>query len=255
MNVIRKTISLLLAGILLFAMFPSVLAEESGAANGQFDIWTEDGNIQDKMSGATYTLPSAWTVDSVIDNKEEFRITCSLNKDGFFVCSTRDVWAALDNQAKDSYDNDRSNVNNTIFTPELIALMYGWDPDKVFQGTFGRNTFFVYDRTETLNGLDYHWSTFVIYWNGYSTNISLVVPPYAAESITDLLALLETFVYPGEKPADAASWTCTFCGTENNGNFCSECGAPKPEDRHWICPNCQTENEGNFCSECGTKKS
>ena len=34
------------------------------------------------------------------------------------------------------------------------------------------------------------------------------------------------------------------------------CGGPKeppPEQsaRVWVCPDCKTENEGNFCTECG----
>ena len=62
-------------------------------------------------------------------------------------------------------------------------------------------------------------------------------------------------------PASAPTWTCPECGTENTGNFCFECGQPKPtpepvteENRAWVCPNCGTENSGNFCSECGTQK-
>ena len=46
-------------------------------------------------------------------------------------------------------------------------------------------------------------------------------------------------------------WTCA-CGTVNNGKFCSECGAAKPNDS-WICA-CGATNKGKFCSECGAKK-
>lgn len=43
-------------------------------------------------------------------------------------------------------------------------------------------------------------------------------------------------------------WICS-CGHENSGNFCSECGKPRPTGK-WIC-SCGHENSGKFCSECG----
>jgi len=46
----------------------------------------------------------------------------------------------------------------------------------------------------------------------------------------------------------AGGWTCS-CGTVNTGNFCSNCGSPKPADS-WVC-SCGTANTGKFCSNCG----
>lgn len=44
---------------------------------------------------------------------------------------------------------------------------------------------------------------------------------------------------------------CLNCGTEFEGKFCNECGAPWQEEK--ICPNCGTALKGNakFCNECG----
>ena len=57
---------------------------------------------------------------------------------------------------------------------------------------------------------------------------------------------------PAQAPQPAAiSWTCR-CGTQNSGNFCSECGSPRPS-AEWIC-SCGTKNKGKFCSECGTPR-
>ena len=51
----------------------------------------------------------------------------------------------------------------------------------------------------------------------------------------------------------ADGWKCA-CGTVVNGNFCPECGSPKPvEDNGWIC-SCGTVNKGKFCQNCGAKK-
>ncbi len=53
----------------------------------------------------------------------------------------------------------------------------------------------------------------------------------------------------------ANAWTCPVCGNQNNGNFCPQCGAKKPEVKPgWICPNCGTANTTNFCAQCGTKR-
>ena len=56
-----------------------------------------------------------------------------------------------------------------------------------------------------------------------------------------------------ETPADNDSWTCS-CGAVNQGNFCVECGTPKPESKiGWTC-SCGAVNQGKFCPECGAKK-
>ncbi|MBR4396010.1 MAG: SPFH domain-containing protein [Eubacteriaceae bacterium] len=49
--------------------------------------------------------------------------------------------------------------------------------------------------------------------------------------------------------APQGGWKCE-CGTVNTGNFCSNCGKPKPETNEWKCE-CGTVNTGNFCSNCG----
>ena len=67
-------------------------------------------------------------------------------------------------------------------------------------------------------------------------------------------------------------WKCSFCGVENSGNFCCECGSAKPgyvpgnngepntsgnapissdADNTWICRICGHKNTQNACSFCG----
>ena len=49
----------------------------------------------------------------------------------------------------------------------------------------------------------------------------------------------------------ANGWTCS-CGNKNSGNFCSNCGSPKPAPANvWKC-SCGAENTGRFCSNCGS---
>lgn len=43
-------------------------------------------------------------------------------------------------------------------------------------------------------------------------------------------------------------WMCA-CGARNSGNFCSNCGKPRPA-AEWVC-SCGARNSGNFCSNCG----
>ncbi len=57
---------------------------------------------------------------------------------------------------------------------------------------------------------------------------------------------------PVQKPQTGNQWTCS-CGEVNEGKFCMECGAKKPEPTGWTC-SCGTVNKGKFCMECGTKK-
>lgn len=48
------------------------------------------------------------------------------------------------------------------------------------------------------------------------------------------------------------TWKCSACGhKDNRGNFCAECGAPKPVVNEWKCPECGAVNKGKFCAECG----
>lgn len=57
------------------------------------------------------------------------------------------------------------------------------------------------------------------------------------------------------QPSAPASsvWKCS-CGAENKGNFCTSCGAKKPEKGGaWIC-SCGSENQGKFCMNCGKPK-
>ena len=56
---------------------------------------------------------------------------------------------------------------------------------------------------------------------------------------------------PQQAAPQAAGWTCS-CGTVNSGNFCSNCGSPKPS-ADWTC-SCGTKNSGKFCSNCGSPR-
>lgn len=47
-------------------------------------------------------------------------------------------------------------------------------------------------------------------------------------------------------------WQCS-CGTVATGNFCPNCGSPKPQPSSWQC-SCGTVNQGNFCQNCGAKR-
>ena len=45
-------------------------------------------------------------------------------------------------------------------------------------------------------------------------------------------------------------WTCS-CGTQNSGNFCTNCAKPRPTaPAQWTC-SCGTANTGKFCYNCG----
>lgn len=56
-------------------------------------------------------------------------------------------------------------------------------------------------------------------------------------------------------PAAAATWVCEYCGSENTGKFCQDCGAARPakEASDWKCF-CGTVNTGRFCQNCGIQR-
>ena len=62
---------------------------------------------------------------------------------------------------------------------------------------------------------------------------------------------------PAAPQADGA-WTCVNGHGGNTGKFCTECGAPKPEDKAPACAGCGYEfTDGNvpkFCPNCGAKQ-
>ena len=58
------------------------------------------------------------------------------------------------------------------------------------------------------------------------------------------------------EPSEDGSWTCENGHAGNNGNFCTECGAPRPQVPEALthCANCGYEfgdTVPNFCPNCG----
>lgn len=58
---------------------------------------------------------------------------------------------------------------------------------------------------------------------------------------------------PQTQAPTRTGWTCSCGAAENTGNFCTECGAKKPEENVWICA-CGSHNKGRFCPQCGKPK-
>ena len=58
---------------------------------------------------------------------------------------------------------------------------------------------------------------------------------------------------PQTQAPPQTGWTCSCGAADNTGNFCTECGAKKPEENVWICA-CGSHNKGRFCPQCGKPK-
>ena len=66
----------------------------------------------------------------------------------------------------------------------------------------------------------------------------------------------KAFTHTNEKVSNTYSsvkWECANCKKENEGEFCSNCGAKKPEESFCVeCGN-KIEKDAKFCSKCGKK--
>ncbi len=59
---------------------------------------------------------------------------------------------------------------------------------------------------------------------------------------------------PTQAAPTQSGWDCSCGKGGNTGNFCNECGSPKPQEAEgWTCT-CGKVNKGKFCPECGNKK-
>ena len=79
-------------------------------------------------------------------------------------------------------------------------------------------------------------------------NVIVIIDPQT-EKMLSTMASINSVSAPA--PQGNAIWQC-FCGNNNSGKFCTECGTKKPED--WVC-SCGNTNKGKFCTECGKPKS
>ncbi|HCD80962.1 MAG TPA: virion core protein (lumpy skin disease virus) [Ruminococcaceae bacterium] len=69
----------------------------------------------------------------------------------------------------------------------------------------------------------------------------------------NLFAMGQQQAQSKQSAPEANSWKCK-CGTTAAGNFCPECGSPKPAaEEGWTC-SCGAVNKGKFCQNCGAKK-
>lgn len=67
-----------------------------------------------------------------------------------------------------------------------------------------------------------------------------------------LFAAAEQQKANAQQQTAAGTWTCPKCNSQNDGKFCTNCGAAKPEgDGSWFCGECGTKNSGKFCTNCG----
>ena len=73
-----------------------------------------------------------------------------------------------------------------------------------------------------------------------------------AASATNAQQMQAQQMQPQQMQGAAAGWTCS-CGAVNTGNFCQNCGKPKPQPAGWTC-SCGAVNTGNFCTNCGKPK-
>ena len=106
----------------------------------------------------------------------------------------------------------------------------------------------VYGRTIANHVVNSNYSSQYMTGSGHLLFIFVGNNQYAVYKINATAEPVEV------KREEDSKWICPNCGKENSGNFCGDCGTPKPVSSVWHCPTCGQENEGNFCMNCGTAR-
>ena len=82
-------------------------------------------------------------------------------------------------------------------------------------------------------------------------------PINVADALSATIAKAVASMQKKEVPVDDGKWTCPACGAANEGNFCTHCGAKKPEKpKTFRCDKCgwvpeDPANPPKFCPNCG----
>lgn len=97
----------------------------------------------------------------------------------------------------------------------------------------------------------------VSYSDNAVTNVAAdVIDTTDTADTTDTVDTTDTSDTTPVTALEEGQWGCPGCATVNSGNFCTECGTPRPEEESTACSNCGYEpEEGSspkFCPECGT---
>ena len=89
----------------------------------------------------------------------------------------------------------------------------------------------------------------------YSSNTGYTVMRFQVEAAQKAPEVPAPAVTETPAAKDDGSWTCVNGHSGNTGNFCGECGSPRPvEEKLTNCPNCQYkfgDQVPNFCPNCG----
>lgn len=78
----------------------------------------------------------------------------------------------------------------------------------------------------------------------------------SAASATNQQQAQQTQAANQNNTASQDSWTCSECGQTSTGNFCTHCGASKPQSTGKFCSNCGTAIPAGakFCPNCGQQQ-
>ena len=109
------------------------------------------------------------------------------------------------------------------------------------------NTMVPYTECRSMNVSNDGTAVLIYYGNREYTILQFDAPGSAVQTtVTDPA--------PEAPAADDGTWTCENGHSGNTGNFCTECGAKKPEAPLTKCPDCGYEfgdSVPNFCPNCG----
>ena len=130
--------------IKVFTVYLILLVAAISFASPTFAALSET-SIKARFSGATFYVPVGWS-ESEIEADADFlqtKIVCDIDNDVMICYGCTDVWAELPDGEKESFNYDRRNITNKMFTKQEMADNLNVEPSEISKARYNNYEYFV----------------------------------------------------------------------------------------------------------------